>query len=1175
MKLTFLLLLAAMLQVNASTLAQNISIKVVNVPIEEVLNKVQSQTGYDFLYNAEVLENIKPVSLDVKNKPLMEVLRKCFTDPAISFSIDKKTVLIKKNTNTEKPVAPPLVVTGTVVDDNGQPVPAVSVFIKGTKTGGQTNIDGKFSITVNDPKTEITFSSIGYKTVTITADAPKPLIIKLESEKSALQELVVIGYQTVKRRDLSGAVSSTNAQQIKDVPANSTLEALTGRLAGVQIVTSDGQPGADAQIKVRGGTSITQDNSPLYVIDGVQVENGLSYISPQDIETVDVLKDAASTAIYGARGANGVVIITTKSGKSGGTVVAVNSFVSVKKLAKELPVMGPYDFVVYQYERTRGSVTDSLAFASTYGVTTPSTFSALDKFKSTPAIDWQKEVFGRNAFMNTNNVSISGGNKGTQFNLSGTQTSEQGTMLNTQYDRKLINFKLDHTANEKLKIGFTMRYNNQVRFGPGTTEGTKLRSTIKYRPLNTNSSLGIDDYDAEYFNETNGGNSLGLTNPVVLSKIYYRKNYTDAFNTGANLNYKFNKVVSFRSTIGFDLNVQTKNGFDDTLTNNSRKNAGGTPIVRVTTGTIRTLNNSNVFTLTNSGLSGDFNRKNRISLLLGQEVYTLNSKGNDIQLGYFPIGITPEKALGQLSLGTPFALNPVSTEASSAIVSGFTRLDYSYSSKYIASFSLRADASSKFAPGNRLGYFPAGSVAWRISEEKFMRNINFISDMKLRGSYGESGNNRIGDYLYLTTMSAYLNGSTTPIGYGLNETVLPAYASSYLANPLLKWEKAISRNIGLDIGFFRNRMQLSVDAYQNDGQDLLVSAPIPSTSGYATQLQNIGTTSNRGVEFQLSGTVLNSRSFNWTANLNLSFNKNIIKKLAGNQDNYLQASGWGFSGTLPDYQVKVGEPVGTIYGFVSDGMYTLNDFNYDPSNNRYTVKPGVVNTSYFGIPQPGYVKIKDLNGDGVVDPDHDRQVLGNTNPKFFGGLNQQFSYKNFDLSVFVNFSYGNKILNASKIEFENSYNVGTNLLAEGAGRWKTIDANGNLLQKIVSIGGVQYVVGAPPDQLAAANPNATIYQPIRTGNYAEAITSSAVEDGSFLRINNITLGYSFSPRLLSHVGIKKLRFYVTGNNLAIITGYSGLDPEVNTQTASPLTPGVDYSAYPRSHTYVFGLNLTL
>lgn len=1175
MKLTLLLLLAALLQVNASTFAQNINLKVVNVPVEEVLNKLQAQTSYDFLYNAEVLEHTRPVSIDVKNVPLLEVLRKCFPDPDISFSIDKKTVLIKKNTPAEKPAAPPLVVTGTVIDENGQSIPAVSVMLKGTKTGTQTSIDGKFRLTVPDAKTEIVFSSIGYKTVTITADAPQPLIIKMISEPATLQETVVIGYQTVKRRDLSGAVSSVNAQQIKDIPVNSTFEALTGRLAGVQIVTSDGQPGAAAQIKIRGGTSITQDNSPLYVIDGVQVEDGLAYISPQDIETVDVLKDAASTAIYGARGANGVVIITTKSGKGSGTIVSVNSFASIRKLAKELPVMDPYNFVVYQYERTRGSVTDSAAFASTYGVTTPSTFSMLDKYKNTPAIDWQQELFGRNAFMNTNNVSISGGNKTTQFNLSGTQTSEQGTMLNTQYDRKLINFKLDHQASNKFRVGFTMRYNNQANFGPGTTEGTKLRSTVKYRPMNTNSSLGIDDYDAAYFDETNGGNSLGLTNPVVLSKIYYRKTNTDAFNTGVNLNYKFNKAISFRSTLGFNLNVQSRNSFDDTLTNNSRKNAGGTPIVREVNTSIRTLNNSNVFTLTNAGLSGEFNKLNHISLLLGEEVYTLNAKSNDIQLGYFPIGITPEKALGQLSLGTVFPLNPVSNETSSAIVSGFTRLDYAYNSKYIASFSMRADASSKFAPGNRLGYFPAGSVAWRISEEKFMRNVPAVSDLKLRASYGESGNNRINDYLYLTTMSAYLNGSSTPIGYGLNDNILPAYASSYLANPLLKWEKAVSRNIGLDIGLFQNRVQLSVDAYINDGQDLLVSAPIPSTSGYAKQLQNIGTTSNRGIEFQLSGTVMSTKAFNWTANLNISFNKNIIKKLAGNQDNYLQSSAWGFSGTLPDYQVKVGEPVGDIYGFVTDGMYTLNDFNYNASNNRYTVKPGVVNTSYFGIPQPGYIKIKDLNGDGIVDPDNDRKVLGNAQPKFFGGLNQQFTYKNFDLSIFLNFSYGNKMLNASKIEFENSYNVGTNLLAEGAGRWKTIDANGNLLEKVVSVGATQYVVGAPPAQLAAANPNATIWQPLRTGNYAEGVISSAVEDGSFLRVNNLTLGYSFSPRLLSHVGIKKLRFYVTGNNLAIITGYSGLDPEVNTQTASPLTPGVDFSAYPRSRTYVFGLNLTL
>lgn len=1183
MKFTVLFLLIGCVQANAGIYAQKVTLSVKNAAIETVFKEIENQTGYHFLYISEMLGDTRKVTLEIKDDPLDAALEEVFRNQPLAYTVFEKTVVVKPKKQTEAAIAtnntaalPPIQVKGRVVDENGVPMRGVSVTVKGTRSGTATDVDGNFSLNVTKPGVELVFGFVGYKNVTVTAGGDAPISVKMQREESSLDDIVVIGYQSVKRIDVTGAVSSVNARQIKDIPVNSASEALTGRLAGVQIVTTDGEPGTDAQIKVRGGVSITQDNSPLYIIDGVQVENGLSYISPQDIATVDVLKDASSTAIYGARGANGVVIITTKSGKDAKTTVSVNSFVGQRRLANELAVMSPYDFVTYQWERTRGVVKDSTSFADTYGAN----WSDLDKYKTVKPVDWQQEVFGRHAFMQTHNISISGGNRSTRFNISGTLNDEDGIMVTSGYHRKLVNFKLDHTANEKLQVGFTARYNNQVRDGAGTnTEGgreyAKLRATVKYRPLITNSNLGVDDYDADYYDQSASGNGLSIVNPLVLANMNYRKTYLDAVNIGGYLTYTFNKWLSFKSTVGADLNFQTANAFDDTLTNNSKNNAASTPVVRVTTQSVRTLNNSNVLTFSNSKLNTGFSARNKISVLLGQEVYTVAGKTNDIQLGYFPLGISPEKALGQLSLGTPFPLNPVTSSAESSIFSLFGRVDYSYDQKYIASFSIRGDKSSKFAPDHRLGYFPAGSLAWRISREKFMENVSFISDLKLRLSYGMAGNNRISDYLYLTTMSAYPTGGAIPVSYGLNGNNLAGYVSSYLANPLLKWEKAISRNIGLDLSMFSNRLQISVDGYINDGQDLLVNAPIPSTSGYSSQLQNIGTTRNSGIEFQVNGSIIAKKDFTWTANFNMSFNKNTIKKLASGQSSYVQASGWGFSGALEDFLVRVNGPVGTIYGFESDGFYTLDDFDYNTTTSTYTPKKGVVATSFFGIPQPGSIKIKDLNGDGIVDADHDRKPLGNTTPLFFGGLNQQFTYKNFDLSLFLNFSYGNKIENASKLDLSNAYNVGTNMLEIMAGRWKTIDANGKVLQQVVSTGGVQSVVGAPPAELAAANPHPTIWQPQRGTNAAFAVTSWAVEDGSFLRVNNLTFGYSLPAALLNKIKVKRLRVYGTLNNIAVLTNYSGADPEVNTQRYSPLTPGVDYSAYPRSRSYILGINLTL
>ena len=1177
MKMIAVLLLVTALHVFAKTNGQYVTLTEKNVPVEKVLTEIKRQTGFDFWYQSKMLQKAGKISVSVNNEALSRVLDLCFANLSISWKIINNVIVLKEKTASPEEQAnlapiPPILIKGKVTDEHGDPVDGVSVIERGTNNSKVTDNRGAFAITVANDKAFLVFSHTSFVEQHIAVKNKAELNVSLIGKANNLEEYIVIGYQTVNRKDVSGAISSMNGRQIKDIPANSAAEALTGRLAGVQIVTTDGAPGSPAQIKVRSGISISQDNSPLYIIDGVQVEDGLSYIAPQDIEKIDVLKDASSTAIYGARGANGVVVITTKSGKEGKTTVTVNSFLGGKRMNRKIPVMGPYNFVEYQYERTRRSVVDSASFHSRYGAT----WNDLAKYKTEEPIDWQEKLFGRHALMMTNNVTISGGNKNSQFSISGTQNREDGIMLENSFKRKLLNFKFDHNANDKLKISFSARYNRDERLGSGSNtiggSETKLRNAIKYRPVLGNSTVSEDDFDQEYFDETSkAGNGLGVVSPVLLNQQSYRKIGTDLINLGGSINYKISKLISFKTTVGFNMSMQNRESFDDSLTSNSRTNGSSMPILSTTAATSRSFNNSNVFTITNAALKNGFHRDNRISLLLGQEVNLQRFRSTDLQLRNFPNGIPVKKAIGQQSLGQPYpaGIGPQTKTTEANLASLFAKIDYGYKGRYTASFSIRGDKSSKFAPDRNLGYFPAGSVSWKLSDEKFMRKITQVNFMKLRASFGQSGNNRITDYAYLTTL-----GTATGVSYGLGNTSYPGFVPLLLSNTDLKWEKAVSKNIGLDMGLLNDRFSLSVDYYNNTGQDLLMQTPIPSTSGYSTQFQNVASTVNSGVELQLTANIIRKKEFTWSADFNISFNKSMIKKIANQQTGALRNSGFGATtGKLEDFEVKVGSPVGVLYGFVADGFYTLDDFDYDDAGGIYTLKKGIANSGYFGTAQPGSIKIRDLDDDGTITADGDRQALGTTNPRVFGGLNQQFSYKNFDFSAFVNFSLGNKIFNASKIEFSNAYNLNINMYKAMEGRWRTVDANGKQLQYISGTA-TPIVYGAPPAELAAANANATIWQPLR-GVPSTAVTSWGVENGSFLRVNNLTLGYTIPGKLLSKVNIKKLRFYFTANNIALVTSYSGQDPEVNTQISTPLTPGVDYSAYPRSRTFIFGLNLSL
>jgi len=1051
-------------------------------------------------------------------------------------------------------------VTGRITKENtAETLAGVSVSVKGTNVATSTNNEGRFTITVPDRNNVVlVFTSVGFRTQEVNIGTRSSIDITLAEEASTLGDVVVVGYQTVRRRDLTGSVSSVSSRQLRDIPINSAAEALTGRLAGVQINMAEGAPNAEAIIRVRGGGSITQSNAPLYVVDGIQVENALSVIAPQDIESVDVLKDASATAIYGARGANGVIIITTKGGRVSKPTISYSGLVGVRQLANKLDVMNPYDFVMYQYERSRGSNQESTNFQNTYG-----TYADLELYKNAPFVDWQDQMFGRDALMQTHNVSLSGGTAATKYNLSLTSNTEEGIMRGSDFDRKLVNFRFDQTVTPKLKAGFNVRYNHTIVNGAGTANAgssstNRLRHSVKYRPI----LMGDQDllaYDPDYALETNA-NGLSLVNPILLNEAEYRRHINNTLNLNGNFTYDFNKYLSFRSTVGFDIVNNRQNSFDDTITNIARQNSN-MPIASINTISRNTFNNSNVLSFTMKKSGSNFSKKNDLDVLLGHELYENTSRRNYIETRFFPVGITAERALGNMGLGSAPSGStqppPVSTEVPERLVSLFSKLTYGYNDKYLATLTVRADGSGKFATNKKWGYFPSASLAWRVSNEPFFESIkSSISDLKFRVSYGEAGNNRIPDFLYMTQF-------TTNVFYSINDQLITAYNPAELANSNLVWETTISRNVGVDISLLKNRLQISVDAYRNSTRDLLVRVPVPTSSGYTFQIQNIGSTSNRGVELQLNGTPIQNRDFSWNANFNISFNKNKVEDLGPYQKQFLFSSGWGGANQPFDYIVRVGSPVGAIWGLQTDGFYTLDDFNYN--NGVYTLKTGVPSNS--GItsvaPQPGVLKFRDISGpdgkpDGIVD-DRDRTIIGNTQPKFFGGLNQQFTYKNFDLSLFLNFQYGNDVLNANRLEFTSGYTVNSNLLAEMNNRWRNINEQGQVV--------------TDPTELARINANATLWSPLRSASSFN-VHSWAVEDGSFLRVNNVTLGYTLPSKLLERVKISKLRIYGTVNNLAVFTNYTGYDPEVNTRRTTPMTPGVDYSAYPRSRAFIFGANLS-
>ena len=1068
-----------------------------------------------------------------------------------------------------------------VKDATGEAVIGASVIEQGTRNGGITDFDG--NIILKSTGKPVVISYVGMKSKTIKVDGKTQINVVLEDDNTTLNDVVVIGYGTARKKDLTGAVSTVKGADLVKVPVTNVAEALTGKLAGVQITTADGSPDAEMIIKVRGGGSITGDNSPLYIIDGFPATS-MSDISPSDIEDITVLKDAASTAIYGSQGANGVILITTKGGKSGKTTVSYNGYLQGKSIAKKLDTMSPTQFVRYNYERAALRGTSGInSFEKRYGA-----FGDLDLYDYQAGHDWQDEMFGNRQLSQSHNISVSGGTDKTKFTLSGTYANDNSLMKDNGYRRYNMNFKLQHELFKGLKMDFGIRLADTQTKGVGTGGGTyKIRSydAIMKGPVNglydqiavDPSSMSEQEYD-DYISATRS-----LQDRV---NDYWRRKDQRRYNYNLGLTWDITKHFIARAEVGYENGFFQQKDWYGAMSNKAVQDGGELPM-----GEWTKRDSWKLREMVNLTWKQKFAKIHDVNVMVGQEYVASNSEQMAMTAKYFQEDIKPEKMFASMqsnshATGAQTIWSSLGQE--DRMVSFFGRANYTLMDRYLLTFTMRADGSSKFSKDNHWGFFPAAALGWRIMEEPFMQGSEkWLSNLKLRVSFGTSGNNRIGDAMYETTYKAY--SSTKYYGAGNQQNPHYTLNNAQLANPDLKWETTITRNAGIDFGFLNERISGSFDIYWNTVKDLLIDIPITAI-GYTSMQKNLGQTSNRGVELTLNGIVLKHKDYSLNFSVNVGINRNKVDKLADNVE-YMAFNSGGFSTDMigqDDYRVIVGEPLGLVWGFIDDGVYGVDDFEtyvdaegktqfrFDNAGN-YILKDGVVqNTvttagSYAGL-RPGATKLRDLNGDGKVDADNDRTIIGRTQPDFQGGFSLNATYKWFDLSANFNFVVGNDVYNLDKIvasqSYRNSYAALRPDMAPvtlGGKAWTYLDQQtGEIVNDY--------------ERLKAMNADATMWSPATVSDNKPFASSWAIEDGSFLRLQNVTLGFTFPKKWTQKFACNQLRLYCTLNNLFCLTKYDGYDPEVNSairgSKTSGLTPGADYSAYPKSFSWTAGVNIS-
>lgn len=1049
---------------------------------------------------------------------------------------------------------------GNVKDSNGEPIIGATIQEKGSKNMAVTDLDGNFSISLSGGK-QITVSYIGMKTATVNVGGKSSVNVVMEDEATTLNDVVVIGYGTVKKKDLTGAVTSVSAKDLANIPVSTASEAIQGKMAGVTVTTTEGSPDADVKIRVRGGGSLSQDNSPLYIVDGFPVSS-ISDIAPNDIESIDVLKDASSTAIYGARGANGVVIVTTKSGKEGKVQVNFGASLGIRKVMKELEVLSPYDYAKYQYETQYGKDQE-------YG-----DWRDMDIWKSVAGSNWQDELFGRTGLQQIYNLSVSGGSKETKFNVSYSRTDDKSIMVGSDFTKDNINAKLNTKLNKWLSLDFNARlaYSvvNGLNSGGDTNDASASNSIINkaitYRPVEPLNASSEDDADETSNTDINPYDRMTGT---YKQQRRFRQDYN------AGLNWKPFKHFTFRSEFGYTWRYENTDQAWDKLATRNDNTGAGAPKSRFSRVDVRNWRNANTLTYDTKNA---FAKGDRLNVLVGQEWSSSLQKDYYTSVIDFPTDFTIGEVLAHQGAGkSQPAANTIGAKDNMA--SFFGRVNYTYADKYLLTATFRADGSSKFASGNRWGFFPAVALGWRISEENFMKHINWLSNLKLRLSYGEAGNNRIPSGSIYQPFSFPNDYSKLKEPYFDGTMGKVMELGNTKSNTDLKWETTITRNVGLDFGFLNSRINGTLDFYWNTTKDLLMKSKISSSSGYSYMYKNFGQTSNKGVELAVNAAIIEKKNFTLNVSANISYNKNKIDKLNTGAEwdtNY----GIPDAATTQNFRVVEGGSLGEVWGYRLRGFYTAYDAEKNPNGelvwtgSKWALREGLLDKSstIMGSLQPGSPKLKvDENGDVV------KEKLGNTIAPWAGGFGFNATFYGFDASVFFNYQFGNKIVNGTKMgsSFFHDTRKGYNLNSDFLNRYSSIDpANGLSLANPTNV--AQYYEGGEAAVIARLNElnaNASIYNPVLVTKMY--LTDYFVESASFLRLQNLTVGYTLPKKLLKNIFLNNVRFYFTGYNLLTITGYSGNDPEVDSSSKkSPMSPGVDYASYPKSRLYVFGVNVS-
>lgn len=1014
---------------------------------------------------------------------------------------------------------------------DNQPLGGVTVHVSGKEQGTLTNDKGYFQLSGVTPADSLFFSYIGFDKQTVLVGSRTRIDIQLTPSASSLNQVVVIGYGAVKKIDLTGSVGTANVKDMQKAPVASFAEALAGRVAGVQVNSVDGQPGGGINIMIRGAGSLTQSTAPLYVVDGFPIENlDPSTINPEEIESISILKDASSTAIYGSRGANGVVLIQTKRGKAGKPVVTLNGSIGYQIPPKPIPMMSPYDFVKYQQEL------DPLAWG------TPQYFSdgkTLDDYKNMKGINWQDQVL-QPGIIQIYDAAVRGGTEDTRYSLSGSVFDQKGVIINTGTSRYSGRVTLDQNISERVKVGATVNYTEtntygqQIRsiYGGGNATSTALIRAWMYRPISADPE---EDLLTEQGDESLITTSDFRINPVIDLENQYQHTIDDVIQGNGYLSYDISKNLTFKSTAGI-MQIKSRNEqFYNSKTsqgspiNPSNKNGIWGALANTTSNSFFNENTLNF----NKTFAGDHTISGL--LLFGVSSFkTFYSAFTGTQLPSEEKGIDGLDESPSGTLNSPDIYNTQNTMASYA-----ARIDYNYKSKYLITLNFRADGSSKFL--DHWGYFPGGAIAWNMEQEDFFKEaLPFVSNSKLRVSYGENGNNRVGDFDSYPKLTLNNTGQ----GYSFqDQPPVPGAYLSTLGNPGLRWEKTKQFDIGYEFGVLDNRIGLEVDLYRKTTENLLLNAQLPPSSGFGSAQENIGKLRNEGLEITLNTLNFSSKSFSWRSSFNISFNRNKILDLAYGQpalsSNVTYLSQFG----QPLYLHEIGKPIGMMIGYIWQGNYQYPDFD-NPAPGVYVLKNTVSdNGTTRNTIQPGDIKLKDINGDGTINA-ADLTIIGRGQPIHIGGFSNDFSYKGFSLNLFFQWSYGNNIYNANRLLLEGNSNGfhGINQYASYANRWT-------------------------PD-----NPTNENYR-TRGQGFIGYFSSKNVEDGSYLRLKTVSLAYSLPSNLIKRLFLSNLTINVSAQNLLTLTNYTGLDPEVSTAN-NVLQPGYDFSAYPHARTIVLGLKAT-